>query len=122
MTMNGKQHFLLGGAIGFGGYILYRLAEKKPIDLVELFLYSIGGAVAGILPDVLEPATNPNHRSFFHSIAALLMITQGNTSVWDQNNQTLTKDQKVVTSILSAAYCSHLATDGLTMKGLPILL
>ena len=120
--MNGKQHMLLGGAIGFSGYILHRLAEKKPIDLLELLLYSIGGAVAGILPDILEPATNPNHRSFFHSIFALLMITQGNNSVWDQTNQALTNDQRVAISILSAAYCSHLATDGLTRKGLPILL
>ena len=120
--MNGKQHMLLGGAIGFCGYLLYRLAEEKPIDLLELILFSIGGAIAGILPDILEPATNPNHRSFFHSITALSIIAEGNNLVWDQTNQTLTKDQKAAISILSAAYCSHLATDGLTRKGLPILL
>ena len=120
--MNGKDHLLLGGVIGGGGYVLYRLAEKKPIDILELILYSIGGAIAGILPDILEPATNPNHRSLFHSITTLLMIAQGNNSIWSDSNQTLTKDQKATISILSAAYCSHLATDGLTRKGLPILL
>lgn len=26
------------------------------------------GAVAGCLPDLLEPATDPNHRKFFHSV------------------------------------------------------
>ena len=98
--MNGKAHLLLGGVIGGGGYVLYRLAEKKPIDILELILYSIGGAIAGILPDILEPATNPNHRSLFHSITTLLMIAQGNNSIWSDSNQTLTKDQKATISIL----------------------
>jgi len=120
--MNGKQHMLLGGAIGFCGYILYRWLEEKPIDLLELILFSIGGAIAGILPDIMEPATNPNHRSFFHSVTAFSIIAAGNNLAWDQNNQTLTNDQKAAILIMSAAYCSHLVTDGLTSKGLPILL
>lgn len=119
--MNGKQHMLLGGAIGFFGYIFYRLVEEKPIDLLELIFFSLGGAIAGILPDIIEPATNPNHRSFMHSLTNLSIIAEGNKLTWDQTSQTLTKDQKAAISILSAAYCSHLVTDGLTKKGLPIL-
>lgn len=98
------------------------LHEKKPINLLELCLYSVGGAVAGVLPDVLEPATNPNHRSLFHSFTTFSMIIKGNSSIWNESNQTLTKDRKVVISILSAAYCSHLITDSFTTKGLPLLL
>jgi membrane-bound metal-dependent hydrolase YbcI (DUF457 family) len=120
--MNGEQHLLLGGAIGFFGYIIYRLSEKKPIDFIELVLFSIGGAIAGILPDIIEPAINPNHRSLFHSITALFILGEGNNLVWNQPDQALTKDQKVAISMLSAAYLSHLATDGLTKKGLPISL
>ena len=101
--MNGKEHLLLGSVIGGSGYVLYRLAEKKPINMLELILYSIGGSIAGILPDILESATNPNHRSLFHSITTLIMIAQCNNSIWDGSNQTLSKDQKAAISILSAA-------------------
>ena len=120
--MNGKEHLLLGGVISGCGYVLYRLAEKKQIDLLDLILYSIGGAIAGILPDILEPATNPSHRSLFHSITTFIMIAQANNSICDDSNQTLTNDQKTAISIFSAAYCSHLVTDSFTTKGLPILL
>ena len=58
--MNGKKHLLFGGAIGGSEYVLYRVAEKKPINMLELILYSIVGAITGIFPDILEPATNPN--------------------------------------------------------------
>jgi hypothetical protein len=120
--LNSEDHLLLGGLIGFGGYVLFKLANKKPLDLIELIFSSMGGAVAGILPDLLEPATNPNHRSFFHSIASLTAIIQGNNAIWDSTNQNLTEEQKAAISILSASYCSHLVTDGITKKGLPLIM
>ena len=118
--MNGKQHLLLGGAIGFSGYILYRLAEKKPINLMELVLCSIGGAAAGILPDVLEPATNPNHRSFFHSIAALMLLSYGNYKL--MQNEEIPEDLKAIVNLMSMAYGGHLIADSITPKRLPLLL
>lgn len=120
--MNTEDHLLLGGLIGLGGYVLFKLAHQKPLDLFEAIFFSIGGTVAGILPDLLEPATNPKHRSFFHSIIYLITIASGNGAIWDSANQSLTEDQKAGISILSASYCSHLVTDGMTKKGLPLLI
>jgi len=118
--MNNEEHMLLGGLLGFGGYLFYRLINQEPVNLLEAILSSIGGAFVGILPDILEPAINPNHRSLFHSVALLLMLVNGNSTIWQ--NENLTKDQKAAISLLSAAYGSHLATDGMTKKGLPLLL
>ena len=120
--MNTEEHLFVGGLIGLGGYVLFKLANQKPLNFFEAVLFSIGGAIAGILPDLLEPATNPNHRSFFHSIISLSTITAGNGAIWDSINQSLTDDQKAAISILSASYCSHLVTDGMTKKGLPIII
>jgi membrane-bound metal-dependent hydrolase YbcI (DUF457 family) len=115
--MNGKQHLLLGGAIGFCGYIAYRLVEEKPIDLLELILFSIGGAIVGILPDILEPATNPNHRSFFHSIISLLLLLCGDYILLQ--NEGVSEELKALITTLSMAYGSHLLADSSTPKGLP---
>lgn len=33
-----------------------------------------GGALCGTLPDLVEPAINPNHRRFFHSVAFAVIL------------------------------------------------
>ena len=87
-------------------------------------LYGLGGAgigaVAGVLPDIIEPATNPNHRKLFHSVLTGAAVTygmyKGNTS------ENLNHEAKTTINIVGSAYLSHLVLDSGTPKGLPIIL
>lgn len=38
----------------------------------------VGARYGGCLPDLLEPATNPRHRAFFHSLATLSEVARLN--------------------------------------------
>ena len=117
--MNTGKHMVIGALLGFGVYLLYKYLKEEPPSLVETLMSSIGGAFAGILPDLLEPATNPNHRSIFHSAALLFLLICGNYKVWQ--NDRLTENQKLTLSLLSTEYAGHLVGDSITKKGLPLL-
>lgn len=117
--MDRTEHAIIGALMSLGLYGLYKyLKQEKPSIPGALGSLLIGG-LAGVLPDVLEPATSPSHRSFFHSIALLLMLTYGNLKAWESQN--LTDDQKLVISLLSASYSSHLLSDSSTPKSIPFL-
>jgi len=78
------------------------------------------GSIGGILPDLLEPARNPNHRSFFHSWLLLLSmllviafkISKKSTLKWFLSHPFLS---------FIAGYSSHLLADMTTAKGLPAI-
>jgi membrane-bound metal-dependent hydrolase YbcI (DUF457 family) len=117
--LDSEKHAILGALIAGGGYLGYKLSKKESPDLVEAIVSFVGGAIAGVAPDILEPANSPDHRSLCHSHTLLALITQGNRNVWRSEN--LKESQKVIASLLSAAYASHLIADGTTPKGLPLL-
>lgn len=75
--------------------------------------------LVGIAPDIIEPATNPNHRGFFHSIAMLRLLAYARDKTWQAQN--LVEEQKHLISTLLDAYASHLLSDSTTQKGLPLL-
>jgi len=88
--------------------------NPKPEEMLQA---AAGGAITGIVPDVLEPATNPNHREFFHSILFGAGVGKGAQKAEKLN---LTEKQKIMLKSLSAGYLSHLAADATTPKGLPV--
>jgi membrane-bound metal-dependent hydrolase YbcI (DUF457 family) len=118
-TLDNEKHAILGALIAGGGYLGYKLLKQESPDPIEAIISLVGGAIAGVVPDILEPATHPGHRSLFHSPAILALIAQGNRKVWQ--SEQLTESQKTMLSLLSAAYASHLVADGTTPKGLPLL-
>jgi hypothetical protein len=61
--MDAAKHMAIGALLEFGGYLLYKYLKAEPPSLVGTTMSLLGGAFAGLLPDLLEPATNPNHRS-----------------------------------------------------------
>ena len=74
------------------------------------------------LPDWIEPANNPHHRQFFHSISFLAMLGYGlkKTYDWkpdDKGGQVL----RFLTLCAGTGYISHLVLDGLTPRSLPLL-
>ena len=117
--MEKSEHAIIGALASLGLYGLYKyVKQEKPTVLGAIGSLLLGG-IAGVLPDIVEPATNPNHRSLFHSITLLAMLTYGNKKVWESQN--LTEDQKVAISMISAAYGSHLVSDSSTPKSIPLI-
>lgn len=117
--MDKTEHAIIGALVSLGLYGLYKyVKQERPTALGAIGSLLLGG-IAGVLPDIVEPATNPNHRSLFHSITLLAVLTYGNKKVWESQN--LTENQKLVISMLSTAYGSHLLSDSSTPKGIPLL-
>lgn len=147
---NFETHDLIGTAAG-AGYAAYRARGQEPLfQLIETLAGALGGSIGGRLPDLLEPATCPGHRDIAHSVACagLIVNTRGKLERWSQQVegtacQTLldpvpsevklgTPPDQVVTALclvfvvgfvngLLAGYVSHLALDGCTPAGLPLL-
>ena len=74
------------------------------------------------LPDMLEPATHPNHRQFFHSVtfAGMLGVATHKVYCWKPDNPA---DETVRFFLLvcASAYFIHLLLDAGTPKSLPLI-
>jgi len=114
-----NAHAMIGAGVGVGVLVIYKLVKDQKPSFGEFIAAAIGGAAFGLLPDLLEPATDPNHRQFFHSYAAAGLISWANLKVW-QNPILLEKD-KLHFTLASAGYLSHLLADSGTPKGVPII-
>lgn len=88
------------------------------INVPELFLATFVGGAVGLLPDILEPATSPNHRKFCHSVVTGGAIALG---AFGEHTKTWTEENQFMTSTCALGYLSHLYLDCLTPKGLPLI-
>lgn len=150
--MNGKTHRTVGTA----GGALIAFLRTNPADelwkrIVETFGGALGGNLGARVPDWLEPALHPNHRSTIHSIGVgtkVLMTAAGTMTAWEQSCRdrayyfaALRNAPETVgidwlkclvgeffwrlaaglASALSFGYGSHLALDATTPMGIPLL-
>jgi hypothetical protein len=145
---NRKEHAVAGL---IAGAVIGTIASMPlPPDkrLSEALLVSIGAILGGVAPDVIEPATSPQHRSTFHSVvvggagvAALAAqfrsrcIESANECDLQASDPTLTPQIRANAFRRAAAwrgvsalvlgfalgYASHLILDGGTSDGLCIL-
>lgn len=111
------EHMLVSGLISAVRYSQIMKEAGKEIDLTKVIGIGLLGAIAGILPDVLEPATNPNHRSICHSILAGAGVIALDSKI----NKDLDTEQKAMQSALFWAYGTHLILDAFTPKSLPVV-
>lgn len=74
------------------------------------------------LPDVLEPATHPNHRQFFHSLAFAGMLGMAGHKAyrWETDNQ-FDEAVRFVVLVGIGAYLVHVLLDAGTPKALPMI-
>jgi membrane-bound metal-dependent hydrolase YbcI (DUF457 family) len=74
------------------------------------------------LPDWLEPAANPNHRRFFHSVtfAAAVAYAMGRAYKWETQDS-WERLARVAVLAAGAAYLTHLVRDAFTAKSLPLI-
>lgn len=128
---NAKTHIQVGlfitgiTSLGFG----LRFRTFNPFKLVLSLGLSV---VASRLPDILEPATSPNHRSFFHSIIFGLIVGGLSYYTWRRLQEELTRnDAEEVTTIKALmlelifivllCFSVHLVLDAFTKRSLPLI-
>ena len=72
-----RTHVAVGLAAGVavGAVSASFLPEEQ--RLIEVAAAALGGMIGGAMPDVLEPATSPNHRGVCHSVVAGSAIATG---------------------------------------------
>lgn len=118
--MNRTTHQLVAGA-AVGIYLAKRESATGATTIKPL-LGSAAAAFFTNLPDILEPATSPNHRAMFHSLAfaALLGTCLYQLNQW-QTETELESLLKGAGMLAVSAYLIHLALDFTTAKSLPLI-
>ena len=117
---NAKTHQLAGAV---SGMVIAALDKEKEYSSVHKpVVAGVVGAVFGKLPDLLEPAMNPNHRQFFHGVVVLGGLCIGFKKAYDwQPDDEFGKLLRAALLIGGAGYISHLLLDAMTKKSLPII-
>ncbi len=111
--MRRKQHMQIGALVGGVAYIGYCSYRKKQDENYEFNPLSFGacilaGMVGGRLPDIIEPAIDPNHRKFWHSLTCAGVLSTGHFM--------LPAQLKAATLPLLMGYNSHLVADSQSSK------
>lgn len=98
----------------------FNVENKKYIKNISIAGFA--AVIGGLAPDVLEPATNSNHRSLCHSWGSMAAVCTGLSKI-PLNNENNFKDAlNVAFRSAGVGYASHLAIDSTTPKGLPLLI
>lgn len=113
-------HRVVAGA-GIGIAIAYKESENG-VSTVWPIAGGGLGAVFGTLPDILEPASHPNHRQFFHGLvfAGALGYTGYKLYKW-RPEESWQEVMRMVGLIAISAYLIHLAMDATTPKSVPVV-
>jgi hypothetical protein len=118
---NFKEHVALSAVASAGTYFaMCRYYGRRP-DLGELLVSEGVGILAGAAPDMLEPATNPNHRALGHSVAVGTVLTRFAVAKCSRENPDWQEFLKIAATVATVSYVVHLIADGFTAKGVPLL-
>lgn len=108
---NGKTHFIAGAVVGATVNVLVQSTEMamdydRPFDWGEFFLCTGAGAFAGLGPDILEPATSPNHRRFFHGVIVAALVAW---AISGKHTLKLSRAARLALWVFGTSYLSHIA-------------
>lgn len=104
-----------------GGYLLAREKQEGKSTHAPL-TGSVVAAICTNIPDILEPAVNPHHRQFFHSLAFAGMVGYGMYKTYEWNPETeFDKFTRFCILVAGAGILIHLAMDSNTPRSLPLL-
>ena len=120
-TMPGrKEHIVISAFTAVAANIVMQLfeSEEQKVDIIELIQAAFLGAIGGVLPVLIEPAVNPNHRKFFHSYSTMLGVGY---SVAGKHTKKCSRFRKRMMVSAVIGYISHLIADSTTSKGLPFV-
>jgi len=117
---NGPTHQIAAAAI-VGGICLHKEAERGEKTLAP-FVNAALAALTTNLPDILEPANNPNHRQFFHGLAFAAVVAKLTHELyqWEPQNENDALIRSVLL-VVGGGFLIHLFLDFLTPKSLPLV-
>ncbi len=147
---NRRTHSLIGAAAGGATALYLARAQEAPLRLVEAVGGLIGGVAGGRLPDILEPAQDPWHRSVAHALVPAGVVgrtfvpriprAQQHIRAWADRcrvqSEAATNNRDRIIFLLAemacrfaagamagiaGGYASHLLLDADTPRGLPLL-
>jgi len=118
--VNGPAHQVVAGFAT--GVFLAERERQAGIQTAKPLLGGTAAAFLTKLPDILEPATSPNHRQFFHSVAfaGLLCVAFHELGKW-QPESAGGEFLKTLGQLAIPAYLIHLLLDSLTARSLPLV-
>ncbi|WP_194855558.1 metal-dependent hydrolase [Alloalcanivorax venustensis] len=97
-------------------------ADTDRNDLAEISISTFAAYCMGRLPDILEPANNPLHRRFFHSMAMGGFVAYGGYKAYQWRPDSWPERAMRAALVAgSIAYISHLALDAFTPRSLPLM-
>jgi len=118
---NFKEHVAMSAVASAGTYIAMCWYYGRQPNVGELFVCEGVGILAGVAPDILEPATNPNHRALGHSVAVGAVLSRFAIAKCSRENPEWQEFLKIAATVTIVSYVVHLIADGFTAKGLPLL-
>lgn len=118
--MNAAEHRLASAlALAAAGAVM---AEKPEHQTVSAMAGCVGGYCFATLPDLIEPATSPHHRQFFHSVLFAAMLGFGLYKLYRWEPETPGGQLLRVLALgAGGAYLLHLALDATTKRSLPLI-
>lgn len=119
--MNAAAHALHAAAAVCGAHAMRDLHHHGQLTTMPP---ASGGlaALLGSLPDLVEPACNPHHRQFFHSVAFLCGVGYVTYRVYRwQPEQPWQQLMKWLGVVAGGASVVHLMCDVRTPRGVPML-
>ena len=119
---NGKTHIVIGGIAGLAVSLSDRPHKSSPVSHNPVFATGVG-ALAGRLPDILEPSIgNPHHRQFFHSFAFLGATACAYKKAYDwEPENSWEAFLRGLALVIGGAYISHLVVDAFSNRSLPLI-
>jgi len=103
-------------------YISKQGIKLDPVESIAgLILAPIAGAIGGVVPDKLEPATDPNHRAFCHSISSGAAISLGLSKIPLTTEHRSLNLLNVCVRSSGVGYVTHLVQDAGTPAGISII-
>lgn len=102
------------------------LAAQSPGTTKRPLSHPVAGATISAalatLPDLIEPASQPHHRQFFHSLVFASFVGYGVYKAYCWQPETPLEEFLRLAAILGgSAYLLHLAVDFTTARSLPLL-
>lgn len=119
--MSNASAHSLGAAIAVG-VSLWTEEQSRGVSTPAPYVGSGLAAFLGSLPDLIEPAHNPHHRQFFHSVtfAAGLGYGMYHLYQWVPEND-WERLLRFLGLVAGSAYLTHLAMDATTARSIPLL-
>jgi membrane-bound metal-dependent hydrolase YbcI (DUF457 family) len=117
---NAKVHSIAGASAGAAWYVVYCRKSRIKVKFPDLLVASVIGLAGGLLADMFEPASDPNHRKFAHSILLALGLVVLIGLIW-HNSVLNSEEQRLALGGLIVAYLSHLVLDSSTPSGILLI-